>query len=264
MFFVLSKTIGYLVMPSNLLMAIGLVGLVLLFTRFRQLASWLIVTSLVLIALVGYSPLGRILLLPLEERFPPWDASRGAPDGIVVLGGAISPDISRARGIVALTGSAERLTVTAELAHRYPNARIIFTGGSGSLDPTPPLEAPLAVKEFEALGVAHERITAEEQSRNTIENAVFSRLLADPKPGERWVLVTSASHMPRAIAAFRAAGFPVEAYPVNWHTQGRRDAAELFTSFAGGLAMTDYSVHEWFGLAAYWLTGRTSELFPAP
>jgi len=263
-FFVLSKTIGYLVVPSNLLMAIGLIGLALLFTRFRRFASWLIVTSLVLIALVGYSPLGRILLRPLEDRFPPWDASRGAPDGIVVLGGAISPDISMARGVVALNASAERLTVTVELARRYPNARIIFTGGTASLDSRAPLEAPLAVKEFEALGVAHERITAEEQSRNTIENAVFSRLLADPKPGERWVLVTSASHMPRAIAAFRAAGFPVEAYPVNWHTRGRGDAAELFTSFVGGLAMTDYAVHEWFGLVAYWLTGRTSELFPAP
>ena len=130
MFFVLSKTIGYLVVPSNLLMAIGLIGLVLLFTRFRRLASWLIVTSLVLIALVGYSPLGRILLRPLEDRFPPWDASRGAPDGIVVLGGAISPDISMARGVVALNASAERLTVTVELARRYPNARIIFTGGT--------------------------------------------------------------------------------------------------------------------------------------
>ena len=264
MFFVLSKTFGYLVIPSNLLMAIGLIGLVLLFTRFRRLASWLIVTSLVLIALIGYSPLGRILLLPLEDRFPPWDATRGAPDGIVVLGGAISPDISAGRGVVALTGAAERLTVTAVLAHRYPNARIIFTGGTASLDPTRPLEAPLAVKQFESLGVAHDRITAEEQSRNTIENAVFSRLLADPKPGERWLLVTSASHMPRAIAAFRAAGFPVEAYPVNWHTRGRRDAAELFDSFVGGLAMTDNAAHEWMGLVVYWITGRTSELFPTP
>jgi uncharacterized SAM-binding protein YcdF (DUF218 family) len=263
-FFVLSKTIGYLALPSNLMMAIGLIGLVLLFTRFRRLASWLIVTSLVLMAVVGYSPLGRLLLLPLEQRFPPWDASRGAPDGIVVLGGAISPKISVARGSVALNGSAERLTVTAELARRYPNARIIFTGGSASLDPTAPLEAPLAVKEFEALGVPHERITAEEQSRNTIENAVFSHLLANPRPGERWLLVTSASHMPRAIGAFRAAGFPVEAYPVNWHTKGRRDAAELFASFTEGLAMTDYAIHEWSGLAAYWLTGKTSELFPAP
>jgi uncharacterized SAM-binding protein YcdF (DUF218 family) len=117
---------------------------------------------------------------------------------------------------------------------------------------------------LEALGVAHDRITAEEQSRNTIENAVFSRLLADPKPGQRWLLVTSASHMPRAIATFRAAGFAVEAYPVDWHTKGRHDTAELFGSPAGGLAMTDYAVHEWVGLAVYWLTGKTSELFPAP
>jgi uncharacterized SAM-binding protein YcdF (DUF218 family) len=253
-----------LALPSNLMMALGLVGLVLLFTRFRQLASWLIVTSLVLMALVGYSPLGRILLLPLEDRFPPWDASRGPPTGIVVLGGSISPDISVARGIIALNGPAERLTVAAELARRYPDARIIFSGGTASLDPKAPLEAPLAVKEFEALGVAHGRITAEEQSRNTVENAVFSRLLADPKPGDRWLLVTSASHMPRAIAAFRAAGFAVEAYPVDWHTRGRDDAMELFGSLAGGLAMTDYAAHEWVGLAAYWLTGKTSELFPRP
>jgi uncharacterized SAM-binding protein YcdF (DUF218 family) len=132
------------------------------------------------------------------------------------------------------------------------------------LDPNEPLEAPLAVKEFEALGVAHDRITAEEQSRNTIENAVFSRLLADPKPGERWLLITSASHMPRAVAAFRAAGFPVEAYPVNWRTSGPRDASRLFGSLSEGLTMTDYAAHEWVGLAAYRLTGKSSVLFPAP
>ena len=264
MFFVLSKTLGYLVVPSNLVMAIGLAGLVLLCTRFRRLASWLIVSSLVLIALLGYSPVGRMLLLPLEDRFPPWDASRGPPTGIVVLGGAISAEVSVARGVVALNGAAERITVAAELAHRYPDARIIFSSGSGSLDPTAPLEAPLAVQELVALGVAHDRITADEQSRNTIQNAVFSRLLADPKPGERWLLVTSASHMPRAIAAFRAAGFAVEAYPVNWRTRGSRDAAQLFGSLAEGLTITDAAVHEWVGLAAYRLTGRSAEFFPAP
>ena len=256
MFFVLSKTLGYLVVPSNLVMAIGLAGLVLLCTRFRRLASWLIVSSVVLIALLGYSPVGRMLLLPLEDRFPPWDASRGPPTGIVVLGVA--------RGVVALNGAAERITVAAELAHRYLDARIIFSSGSGSLDATAPLEAPLAVQELIALGVAHDRITADEQSRNTIENAVFSRLLADPKPGERWLLVTSASHMPRAIAVFRAAGFVVEAYPVNWRTRGWRDAAQLFGSLAEGLTITDAAVHEWVGLAAYRLTGRTAEFFPAP
>ena len=115
MFFILSKILGFFALPSNLLISIGIVGVVLLCTRFRRLASWLVVTSLVLIAVAGLSPLGNALILPLEQRFPPWDASRGPPDGIVVLGGAITPDVSAARGEVALNEAAERITVTAEL-----------------------------------------------------------------------------------------------------------------------------------------------------
>jgi uncharacterized SAM-binding protein YcdF (DUF218 family) len=263
-FFILSKTLGFFALPSNVLMAIGLLGLALLCTRFRRLASWLVVTSLVLIAFVGMSPIGNVLLLPLEQRFPPWDPSRGPPDGIVVLGGAISPELSMARGAVQLNEAAERITATAELARLYPTARIVFSGGTNSLRSGAPVEAPFAVKEFEALGIAHERITAEEQSRNTIENAVFSRLLADPKPGERWLLVTSAFHMPRSIAAFRAAGFAVEAYPVDWRTRVPVDAKEPFLSFTEGLTRTDVAMHEWIGLLAYRLGGRTAELFPAP
>ena len=202
MFFILSKILGFFALPSNILISIGIAGLVLLCTRFTRLGSWLVVTSIALIAVAGLSPLGNALILPLEQRFPPWDASRGAPDGIVVLGGAISLDVSAARGAVALNEAAERITATVELARRYPNARIIFSGGNNFLLASDAVEAAIAVQEFEALGIAHERITAEEQSRNTIENAVFSRLLANPQPGERWILVTSAYHMPRAIAAF--------------------------------------------------------------
>jgi uncharacterized SAM-binding protein YcdF (DUF218 family) len=264
MFFVLSKIFGFFALPSNVLIAIGLIGIVLLCTRFTRLASWLVVTSLMLIAVAGLSPLGNALILPLEQRFPLWDASRGPPDGIVVLGGAITPDVSVARGAVALNEAAERLTATAELARRYPNARIIFSGGSAALIADEPVEAAIAVREFEALGVARERITAEEQSRNTIENAVFSRLIADPQPGQRWLLVTSAYHMPRAMAAFRAAGFAVEAYPVDWRTRGPIDAVRPFVSLGDGLRRTDTAVREWVGLLAYRLTGKTMELFPGP
>ena len=143
MFFILSKVLGFFALPSNFLISIGIVGLVLLCTRFRRLASWLVMTSLVLIAIAGLSPLGNILMLPLEQRFPPWDASRGPPDGIVVLGGAITPDVSAARGVVALNEAAERITVTAELARRYPNARIIYSGGSNSLIFDQMVEAPV-------------------------------------------------------------------------------------------------------------------------
>jgi uncharacterized SAM-binding protein YcdF (DUF218 family) len=264
MFFVLSKLLGFLTLPSNLLIEIGIIGVLLLFTSYRRLASWLVVTSIVLTALVGWSPLGNILILPLEQRFPPWNASHGAPTGLVVLGGAITPDVSAARGAVALNEAAERLTVAAELARRYPDARIIYSGGSNAVLAEPIAEAPFAVQELESLGVAHDRITAEEQSRNTIENAVFSRLIAQPKPGERWLLITSAYHMPRAIAAFRAAGFAVQAYPVDWRTRGWIDASRPFDSLSEGLRRTDEAVHEWIGLLGYRLTGKTNELFPAP
>jgi uncharacterized SAM-binding protein YcdF (DUF218 family) len=264
MFFILSKILGFFALPSNVLIAIGLIGIVLLCTRWTRLASWLVVTSLVLIAIAGLSPLGNALLVPLEQRFPAWDPGRGPPDGIVVLGGAITPDVSAARGAVALNEAAERITAAVELARRYPNARIIFSGGRGALQADETVEAAIAVKEFEALGVSHDRITAEEQSRNTIENAVFSRLIAAPEPGSRWLLVTSAYHMPRAIAAFRAAGFPVEAYPVDWRTRGPIDATRPFGSLGDGLRRTDTAVREWIGLLVYRLTGKTRELFPAP
>jgi len=265
MFFILSKVLGFLVVPSNLVVEIGLVGIVLLLTGFRRLASWLIVTSVVLTAVLGLSPLGHVLILPLEQRFPPWDPARGAPDGIVVLGGSVIPELAAARGDESgLNEAAERITATVELARKYPNARIIFTGGNASLFADAPSEAAVAFRQMVALGVAPERITAEEQSRNTIENAVFSRLIAQPKPGERWLLVTSASHMPRAMAVFRAAGFPVEAYPVDYRTRGPSDATRLFSSVAFGLAQVDFAMHEWAGLLAYRLTGKTGELFPAP
>src|SRR4029077_6661936 len=126
-------------------------------------------------------------------------------------------------GAVALNESAERVTVAAELARRYPKLRIIFSGGTNALLFDKGAEAGVARRPLEDLGVARERIVAEEQSRNTVENAVFSRLIANPQPGQRWLLLTSAFHMPRAIAVFRAAGFPVEAYPVDWRTTGPMD-----------------------------------------
>jgi uncharacterized SAM-binding protein YcdF (DUF218 family) len=263
-FFTLSKVLGFFALPTNFLISLGLLGIILLFTRVTRMASWLIVTSVVLLAVAGLSPLGNVLILPLEQRFPPWDPSRGPPDGIVMLGGVIMPQVSLQRGSIAFEEGAARFVATVELARRYPNARIVISGGSSSLIYDDGPEAGVAVREFEALGIPHDRISAEEQSRNTIENAVFSRLIANPQPGERWILVTSAFHMPRAIAVFRAADFPIEAYPVDYRTRGPIDAVRPFDVMSIGLRRTDTALHEWLGLLGYRLTGKTSELFPAP
>ena len=264
MFFILSKVFGFFAAPSNLVISLGLLGLLLLPTRFARAGWWLAAGSLIGMAILGLSPVGNALIIPLEQRFPPWDASRGAPDGILVLGGAISPDVSAARNDPALNEAAERMTAAVELARRYPDARVLFSGGSGALIFDEGNEAEFALRLFESLGLPRARILLEDRSRNTVENAVFSKALAQPKPGERWLLVTSGYHMPRSVGIFRKVGFPVEPYPVDWRTRGMADVFRLFPTMGEGLRRSDIAVREWVGLAAYWITGQSSELFPAP
>ena len=264
MFFLLAKVLGFFALPSNFLISLGLIAIVLMATRFAGAGRRLAAAALVLLAIAGLSPLGNAIILPLEDRFPPWDASRGAPDGIISLGGAFDTVVSPVRHEIALNEAAERLTAMAELARRFPLARIVFSGGSDRLVYGGASEAELAERLFVSFGIAKERITLEDRSRDTDENARFTKALIAPKPGERWLLVTSAHHMPRAVGVFRAAGFPVEAYPVDYRTRGAIDIARPFASLGDGLRRTDTATREWVGLVVYWVTGRSAELFPAP
>lgn len=263
MFFIASKILAFLVIPSNILISLAALGALLLFTRLARAGRRLIVASLSLILVIGLSPLGLALLRVLEDRFPPWDARGAAPTGFIILGGAIDADASVARGTPVLNSGAERLTVVADLARRYPQARIICSGGNAALAGGPP-EADQARALLESFGIAPDRILVERQSRNTAENAVLSKALAAPKPGERWVIITTGTHMPRAIGAFRAAGFEVEAYPVDWRTRGPDAALPVAPEILTGLGTFDAAAREFVGLVTYRLTGRTSELFPGP
>jgi uncharacterized SAM-binding protein YcdF (DUF218 family) len=263
MFFVFSKTVAFLALPSNFLLLLCFIGIVLTATRLKRAGWRLALASLVVLALAGFTPIGNVLMHALESRFPSWDPARGPPDGIVVLGGAINPIVSLDHGEPVVNGSADRIIAIARLARQFPNARIIFSSGDAALFPKGPAEADFLYPLLDDFGVPRARVTLERRSRNTAENAAFSKDIASPKPGERWLLVTSAMHMPRAVGCFRSVGFPVEAYPVDWRTLKR---ANFFPSlsFASGLARTDFALHEWIGLLAYWATGRTSELLPRP
>jgi uncharacterized SAM-binding protein YcdF (DUF218 family) len=261
---VLSKTLGVMLLPINFLIAMGLLGAILLATRFSPLGRKLLVAVIVLLALAGFSPLGNLLLYPLESRFPPWDAARGAPDGIIVLGASVNADVSAAHHAPVVHGAADRIIATAALARRYPNARIVFTGGSADLFSNDAREADYAGAIFESLGIPKSRLTMERRSRNTIENVEFSKALVAPKPGERWLLVTSGYHMPRSVGLFRKAGFPVEPYPVDWLVGGRDDVLTFTNLALDGLERTTVAVREWIGLIAYRVTGKTDELLPGP
>jgi uncharacterized SAM-binding protein YcdF (DUF218 family) len=248
----------------NFFIGIGVVGVLLLATRFASLGRRLMIFSLLLLAVCGFSPLGNWLLYPLESRFPPWDATRGAPDGIIILGGSIDADLSAAHGGAVVDSAADRILAAAALARRYPNARILFTGGSAKLISNDAREADYAGALFESLGIPKARVMAERRSRNTQENAEFSKAMVQPKSGERWLLVTSAFHMPRSVGLFRKAGFNVEPYPVDWRL-GEGGDLLAFSSVAGkGLDRTDVALREWIGLIAYRASGKIDELLPGP
>jgi uncharacterized SAM-binding protein YcdF (DUF218 family) len=264
LFFILSKTLGAMLLPTNFLIGVGVVGAILLLTRFARLGRKLVISSVLLLVVCGLSPLGSLLLYPLEQRFPPWDAGRGAPDGIIVLGGSIDADLSVAHGSSVVRSSPDRVIVAAALALRYPNARVVFSGGSANLISNDAREADFAGAIFESLGVAKSRLIMERSSRNTVENAEFSKALVAPKAGERWLLVTSAFHMPRSVGLFRKAGFAVDPCPVDWRVGERGDLLSFTNVATDGLGRTDLAVREWMGLMAYWATGKIDDLFPAP
>ena len=266
MFFFISKLLGILVLPVNVLIFLAVIGAVALFTRFAKAGRILVAVAAGGYLLCGFGPIGTILARPLEDRFaqPPTESLH--PTGIIVLGGALNADLAAARGITqAFTISGSRITEATALALRFPNARLVFSGGSGYLTGTHPDEAHYSGRVVTALGIATARITYEDRSRNTFENAIFTRDLVKPRPGEQWLLVTSALHMPRSIGIFRKAGFDVVPYPVNYQTEG--SAAEFWESdqdASDGFFLTNWAGHEWVGLLVYRMMGMTDVLFPGP
>lgn len=262
--FYISKVFWGVMQPAMLLLILVIAGAVLLGTRYQRAGRRLVVAAAVFFVVGGIGPLSTWMILPLEDRFPRADLSGRPVDGIVILGGAEDARVAKGRGTHALNESAERMTEAATLARRYPDAKVLFTGGTVEILREPTVEADAAGMVLRDLGIGSDRLLLERKARNTAENAVLAKELADPKPGQRWLLITSAWHMPRAMGLFRKAGFDVEAWPTDYRTAGPGDAWILFSSPVEGLRRLDFVVKEWLGLLVNRVTGRSDELFPAP
>ena len=261
MFFVVSKALWLLADPISLLLVCAFIG-ALIVRRAPRAGRALTLIGAGALLVVSVLPVGVLLLRPLEERFPPLPKDAAAPYGIIVLGGPISVSLSLAHGQTALEEGAARLTEAAILARRFPEAKIVYTGGGGR--PTDPSEAIEARNLLVALGVDASRIETETHSRNTVENARFTAALVKPRPEQTWWLVTSAWHMPRSMGLFEKAGFSVRADPVDYHSIGD-DRDYLPNNESGrGLRLFELAVHEWIGLAAYHLSGKIDAWFPGP
>lgn len=263
MFFILSKIFEVVAAPVNFALLAGALGVALSFTRRARLGRLIGGGVLLFLLILGFTPLPSLLAVPLEERFPapPEDAS--APAGVIILGGAVNEELSAIRHSVTLNDAAERIVEAIALKSRYPKARFIFSGGSAALFGSEHSEADTIARFWRETGVDRGDIVYENRSRNTLENAIYTRDLAKPRDGERWLLVTSAMHMPRAVGVFRKAGFDVVAWPVDYRTSGDPWRVN-FRSASTNFALAENAFHEWVGLLAYRLTGKTGALFPGP
>jgi uncharacterized SAM-binding protein YcdF (DUF218 family) len=269
MFFYLAKVLWFVLQPSTLIALLIAYGAILIWTGWARWGRRFVSVGAALLLIAGLSPLGNALILPLENRFPRANLDQPPPPtGFIVLGGALDRLVGQARKAPTLNEAGERMVETVTLARKFPEAKIAFTGGDAGILYPSDSEATGAATMLTDMGVAPDRLILEAAARDTYENAVYLKTELDKLgllgPGKRWVLITSAYHMPRAIASFRQAGFDVEAWPVDYRTRGRADLTRPFDKVSEGLRRVDVAAREWVGLLAYRLAGRSNAILPAP
>jgi uncharacterized SAM-binding protein YcdF (DUF218 family) len=254
LFFIASKTVGMLARAESwlvILMALGLWGT----WRRRRSGTVFTATALVLLLALTIFPLANPLMRGLERQYPE-EPALGRVDGIIVLGGGEDLAAYARRGSYQFNDAGERLVAGVELARRFPQARLIYTGGTAGLlaNPDPGLPSRMVREFWLRMGVPDAQIALEARSRNTAENAVFTRAMIQPVPGQTWVLVTSAWHMPRAMETFRRNGWQgLVAWPVDFRASGPWWRMEW--RLDDHLVALDTALKEELGLLAYRLAG---------
>ena len=254
--FIASKVLALFAQPLHWVLAMLALS-VLLPRRRHALAKGLVFSSVLLILALGWQPLPDVLIRQLESAYPEFspDADMSGYAGVVVLGGALDAGyLAQDHTQPVLVSSAERMTAAFALAQRHPGLQIVFTGGEGELFGTGPSEAERAQRFFASMGLPAGRLQLESASRNTYENAVLTARLPGMDTGKRWLLVTSAWHMPRAMGSFRKAGWNVTAYPVDFRT-GNSPPWNNY-SLSTGVDKWQMVLRELLGLLAYRLAGR--------
>jgi len=262
-FFYLSKILWFLANPGNILLMALVTGVFLLWTRWHRVARRVLLACALAAVFVSIVPLGKGLLMTLENRFPTNHSLPEKIDGIIALGGIVDEVVTRSRGQISIGGGISRLTELASLSKKYPDAKLVFTGGSGKILSQNIKEADVIELLLDVLGIDPNRMIYENQSRNTYENATLTKSLVKPGPDENWILITSAFHMPRSMGVFRKAGWHVIPHPAGYSYAADEPLLPIF-DLSGGLVTLAAGLHEWLGLIFYRLTGKTDDFFPAP
>ncbi len=263
LFFVLSKLAWGLLSPINLIILVISLATILLFFNRITAAKWLLFPTVVMSLIVLAYPVGDYLMQPLEARFSkPVDLPQDI-DGIIVLGGGEDLKASLSWQTAELGNAGDRYFAAVKLAKQYPNLPIIFSGGNNFLRfQSSEKEGHIAYQILTNMGIEDKRIMIESQSRNTFENFQFMKTVL-PKPNGKYLLVTSAFHMPRSVGVARQNNIDVIPYPVDYRSN-KASFRQLDFNLFEHLEVLEPAWREWIGLTVYYWTGKTSEWLPQP
>ena len=258
-----SKIFWILAQPLTLVGLCLVLGLVLLVVlRRKRFGGLFILLGLGLLALAGFTNIGALLLLPLENHHPRPTAFPDNASGVIVLGGGTVNSVSTARQTYTLSDAGERYVEALRLAQAHPDVPLLVSGGVGVLLADRETDAQSVKRMFDGFALGTAQVRYEPFSRNTYENARNSAALLDPQPDAPYVLITSAYHMPRAVKLFQKARFTVVPWPVDFRTKGNDVFALSIIDAAGNLSRASLAMREWVGLFVYWLTGRIDSPLP--
>lgn len=260
--FLISKLFWVFAQPLSLAFLLATFAAVLVFIGWRKLGGLSAFLAALTLFVTLFTTTGTVALQVLEARFPKPAADPADVTCMIILGGAFDNEINTARGGMELNQSADRFVEALRLARNYPEARILISGGDGSISGTFEGEAQTAERFFSAFGISTDRLIKENTSRTTYENSLNTAELLKVQGLENCLLITSAFHMPRSVGLFRKAGITVTPWPVDYRTSGVVSPGLDFTQPALNAQITTTAAREWMSLTAYSLTGRIESVFP--
>jgi uncharacterized SAM-binding protein YcdF (DUF218 family) len=259
-FFTISKIAGFFINPLNAIFVLFLIVTLCLCLGKNSIARKLSMFITAIFVSLLFVPVGDILLQPLEKRFSMLNELPEKVDGIILLGGAQQPLLTRHYGQPSINGHAERMTTFLALARRYPNAKLVSSGGSGDIlnqDVGEEHTIRLFLKEQ---SFDPNRVIYESKSRNTYENVIYSKELVSPKKGETWLMIMSAASMPRAMGIFQKFDWTVVPVPCDYQSLPPKFGVSL--DLIGQMNKINDALHEWVGLAVYYATDKSASFFP--
>ena len=260
MSFFLSKFLWSIINPFNIILFFIFIGIVLHFFLKNKLYKFCYFIALLIFIFIAIMPTGNLLYFQLEKKFHTTASLPSEIDGILILSGATDPPLTKEYNLIHLNGSAERLIESIFLMNKYPKAKVIFSGGSGAIHDQNLTHSYVAKKFYKQLNINIRNIVFESKSRNTYENILYSLKIANPSSDEKWILITSAFHMTRAMNISEKLDWKIIPYAVDFRA-GKKFSWKPTISFFGNISAMQSASHEWIGLIAYYFMGRTNKIY---